>query len=68
MPYLPMELDLSGSLEHVKRLSDECRPDVERFRLSVWTRDAGIEPSWSDVVSRGLYPLPGAAGRSAPSP
>jgi len=43
MTYLPMELDLYGSLEHVKRLSDECRPDVERF-IADWT-DGRSAPS-----------------------
>jgi uncharacterized damage-inducible protein DinB len=100
VPYLPMDLDAYPSLEQVRRLSEACRPDVERFlgawsertaerlfesvregrplrftyaeitahliahevhhagQLSVWAREAGIEPPSADVFSRGLYPLP----------
>jgi uncharacterized damage-inducible protein DinB len=102
IPYLPMDLDIYTSLEQVKRLSDACRSDVERFignwtsktakrvfesirddqpvgltfaeiaahlivhevhhagQLSIWAREAGIEPPSADVVHRGLYPATGA--------
>ena len=109
VPYLPMELDAYTSLGQVKRLSDECRPDVERFvgswtrdtarqvfestrdgrqlrftyaeiaahliaheahhagQLSVWAREVGIEPPSADVISRGLYPLPGPGQARPPA-